>query len=105
MSFSSELEFEEDVSDMDVKRVAREIVRVVGSDRTLSNKIDQEYVREIRNLDHDVVDVSDMRPYKGVNMIKVDGMKSYVFCYQSRHVMMYTDNNLSVITVLDIRLL
>lgn len=97
VSYSSEIEFDELVSDYDVRVVTNEIMRVVGSDRKMSNKVDPEYVREVRNADHNVVDVSDMRPYKGVTMVKVDGMKNYVFCYQSGYVVTHPDNDLTVI--------
>ncbi|KAI9048017.1 hypothetical protein LZ554_007815 [Drepanopeziza brunnea f. sp. 'monogermtubi'] len=97
VSYSSEVEFDQQVCEINIRLVTNEIIRVVESDKKMSNKIDPEYVRKVRNADHNVVDVSDIRPYKGVTMIKVDGMKNYVFCYESEYVVTHPDNDLTVI--------
>ncbi|KAL2669885.1 hypothetical protein Neosp_015182 [[Neocosmospora] mangrovei] len=50
-----------------------------------------------RGIDHDVIDVTDLTSNKGTNMYKSDGMKVYVFCYASGHIITQTDPNLGVI--------
>ncbi|KAH7001767.1 hypothetical protein B0J12DRAFT_558181, partial [Macrophomina phaseolina] len=54
--------------------------------------------KRVQRSDHAVVDVPDISLYKGTHMLKADGVKVYVFCYEFGYVVTSTDWNLSVIS-------
>ena len=58
-----------------------ELVDAIGSMILLKGFIESSFVDEIRNVDHDVVDVGRFDAYAGSIVLKADGMKVYVFCY------------------------
>ena len=57
---------------------------VPGTKLVISNEY--EFRGEIRNVEHHLVDIRSLHPYRGTIMIKADGMKVYAFCHPNGYV-------------------
>ncbi|KAI3401304.1 hypothetical protein diail_12011 [Diaporthe ilicicola] len=68
----------------------------IGSMNTFRNYVNKDFISEMRSADHDVLDVTNLDTHRGPTTMKVDGVKTYVFCYPSGYVITFTDDNLSI---------
>ena len=97
VSYSSEIEFERGVTHLQIRLVMGVILNVVGTETSIARYVDTVFMDEIRNADHDVVDVKSLAPYRGSIMVKADGMKCYVFCYPNGYVVTFANRELTVV--------
>lgn len=93
-----EVEIMETINHTQLRMILNELVTVIGSTDMMRREIDDEIMNQARRSDHAVVDVPDISLYRGTHMLKADGVKVYVFCYEFGYVITSTDWNLTVIS-------
>ncbi len=99
-TYSSEIEFLGKVQYNEIARVVSSVIEMSSSGTSMARHIDAQYMSQVRSTDHDVIDVSDVSNCSGLFTYKADGMKVYVFAYNSGYVITFTDRKL---TILDYR--
>ena len=97
-TFASEFEIGGEFSHAIVRMVLCLVISTVGSVKSMVRLIDSDFMGEVRSNDHVVVDISSATGHKGVHMVKVDGVKTYVFCYEFGYVVCITDPDLTVVS-------
>jgi hypothetical protein len=81
----------------DLKKVLHTIMNVVGSEISMTRYLENQFMNEVRRVDHDVVDMRDLAPYRCTNVLKANGMKMYVFCYKFGYVVSHASRDLPII--------
>lgn len=96
ITYASEVEFENGIMCLDIKRVLNVLIGVIGSEAKLSRHIDAMFMSEVLRADHDVVDVTSLEAHRGTVTHKVNGMKVYVFSYKNGYVITFADRDLTI---------
>ncbi|KAF2123726.1 hypothetical protein P153DRAFT_391143 [Dothidotthia symphoricarpi CBS 119687] len=75
ISFSSKVKFIGVASHQGIRLVIIQLVDTVGGLASLRGFINSSFVDEIRNVDYDVVGIKNLDVYKGLSMLKANGIK------------------------------
>lgn len=96
-TYASEIEFLDQPTFEQICQVTSEILKMTETEKSMRMYVDASHMSQARYADHDVLDVSDVTMCSGIFTYKADGMKVYVFSYQTGYVITFTDRALTVI--------
>ncbi len=75
VSYASEEELTLEVTYADLRLVTLAVKTTVGFETSMKRHIDSAYMAVVKYTDHDVLDVGDIGLYRGMAMLKADGMQ------------------------------